>query len=142
MLKISDFYRDKQIFFIHKKILSVPCNMDSSFFSQQMAPWPPNIPHHRLWFLDFLKPLKNWYHLDNFYFHYFKRGTLRKNPKTPKICQNCPVLWSGWSGPFILLYLVEKKEKKSQIFGSKSVVYKSRVGYDEGHTVIKILILI
>ena len=31
-----------------KKILSVPCTMDSSFFSQQMAPWCPNFPHQRL----------------------------------------------------------------------------------------------
>ena len=36
MLKISAFYLDKQKSFIPKKILSVPCTMDSSFFSQQM----------------------------------------------------------------------------------------------------------
>ena len=48
--KISDFYLDKQKSFIPKKILSVPCIMDSSFFSQQMAPWRPNFPHQRLWF--------------------------------------------------------------------------------------------
>ena len=50
MLKISDFYFDKQKSFIPKKILSVPCTMDSTFFSQQMAPWCPNFPHQRLWF--------------------------------------------------------------------------------------------
>ena len=33
MLKISDFYLDKQKSFIPKKILSVPCTMDSTFFS-------------------------------------------------------------------------------------------------------------
>ena len=38
MLKIPDFYLDKQKSFIPKKILSVPCTMNSSFFSQQMAP--------------------------------------------------------------------------------------------------------
>ena len=32
------------------KILSVPCTMDSSFFSLQMAPWCLNFPHQRLWF--------------------------------------------------------------------------------------------
>ena len=37
MLKISDFYLDKQKSFIPKKILSVPCTMDSSFFRQQMT---------------------------------------------------------------------------------------------------------
>ena len=37
--KISDFYLDKQKSFIPKKILSLPCAMDSTFFSQQMAPW-------------------------------------------------------------------------------------------------------
>ena len=36
MLKISDFYLDKQKNLIPKKIWSVPCTMDSSFFSQQM----------------------------------------------------------------------------------------------------------
>ena len=35
--------------FIPKKILSVPCTMNSSFFSQQMALWRPNFPHQRLW---------------------------------------------------------------------------------------------
>ena len=38
ILKVSDFYLDKQKSFIPKKILSVPCTMDSSLFSQQMAP--------------------------------------------------------------------------------------------------------
>ena len=38
MLKISDFYLDKQKSFIPKKILSVPYTIDSSSFSQQMAP--------------------------------------------------------------------------------------------------------
>ena len=32
-----------------KNILSVPCTMDNSFFSQQMAPWCLNFPHQRLW---------------------------------------------------------------------------------------------
>ena len=50
MLKISDFSLDKQKSFTPKKILSVPCTMDSSFFSLQMAPWCPNFPHQRLWF--------------------------------------------------------------------------------------------
>jgi hypothetical protein len=36
MLKISDFYLDKQKSFIPKKIWSVPCTTHSSFFSQQM----------------------------------------------------------------------------------------------------------
>ena len=36
MLKISDFYLDKQKSFIPKKNWSVPCTMDSSFFSQKM----------------------------------------------------------------------------------------------------------
>ena len=44
--------------------------------------------------------VKFWYHLDNFYFHYFKGGTLWKNPINPEICQNCPVLHPRWSGPF------------------------------------------
>ena len=35
----------------NKKILSVPCTMNSSFFSQQMVPWHPNFPHQRLCFL-------------------------------------------------------------------------------------------
>ena len=33
------------------KIWSVPGTMNSSFFSQQMAPWRPNFPHQRLWSL-------------------------------------------------------------------------------------------
>ena len=33
----------------HSKPLSVPYTMDSSFFSQQMAPWCSNFPHQRLW---------------------------------------------------------------------------------------------
>ena len=41
------------------------------------------------------------YHLDNFYFHYLKVGTLWKNPKPPEICQIYPVLWPRWSGIFI-----------------------------------------
>ena len=66
MLKISAFYLDKQFFFnslkkyelyhvpwtnknvLFQKKLSVPCTMDSSFFSQKMAPWCPNFPHQRL----------------------------------------------------------------------------------------------
>ena len=52
---MSDFYLDKLTILFHKKILSVPCTMDSSFFSQQMAPWHPNFPHQRLWLRSFLK---------------------------------------------------------------------------------------
>ena len=37
--------------------------------------------------MDFLKPLKIGYHLDNFFFHHFKGGTLRKNLKTLEISQ-------------------------------------------------------
>ena len=33
MLKISDLYLDKQKYFIHKKILSVPCTMYHALFS-------------------------------------------------------------------------------------------------------------
>ena len=40
---------NKKVLFV-KKILIVPCTMDSSFFSQQMAPWCPNFPHQRLWY--------------------------------------------------------------------------------------------
>ena len=36
MLKILAFYLNKQKSFIPKKIWSVPCTMDNSFFSQQM----------------------------------------------------------------------------------------------------------
>ena len=60
-------------------------------------------------FLDFLKPLKIWYHLDNFYFHYFKGGTLWKNLKTPEICHNNPYLWPRWSGPFTKFYNILQK---------------------------------
>ena len=51
MLKISDFYLDKETCFIRKKYIKStrPCTMDSSFFSQQMAPWRPNLPNPRLW---------------------------------------------------------------------------------------------
>ena len=38
---------NKKVLFL-KKILSVPCTMDSSFFSQQMTPWHPNFPHQKL----------------------------------------------------------------------------------------------
>ena len=41
-------WTNKKVVFL-KKILSVPCTMDSSFFSQQMAPWHPNFTHQRLW---------------------------------------------------------------------------------------------
>ena len=50
MLKISAFYLDKQKKNIPKKILTDHVHtMDSSFFSQQMAPWRPNFPNPRLW---------------------------------------------------------------------------------------------
>ena len=29
--------------------MGIPRTMNSSFFSQQMAPWRPNFPHQRLW---------------------------------------------------------------------------------------------
>ena len=48
MLKISDFYLDKQKSVIPKKILSVPRTMDSSFFSL-FQPWCPIFPNPRLW---------------------------------------------------------------------------------------------
>ena len=50
-LKILAFYLDKQTSFIPKKYIKCtrPCTMDSSFFSQQMAPWRPNFPNPRLW---------------------------------------------------------------------------------------------
>ena len=41
---------NKKVLFL-RYILSVPCTMESSFFSQQMAPWRPNFPHQRLCFL-------------------------------------------------------------------------------------------
>jgi hypothetical protein len=46
----SSIMTNKKVLFL-QKILSVPCNMDRTFFSQQMAPWRPNFPHQRLWFL-------------------------------------------------------------------------------------------
>ena len=49
MQKISAFYLDKQKSFIPKKKLSVPCTMNSSYFSQKMATRRPNFPHPRLW---------------------------------------------------------------------------------------------
>ena len=48
ILKISDFYLDQQKSFIPKNVLSVPCTMDNSCFSLQIAPWCPNFPHQRL----------------------------------------------------------------------------------------------
>ena len=42
------------------------------------------------------------YHLDKFYFHYFKGGTHWKNPKPPEICQNCPMPGPRWYGPWII----------------------------------------
>ena len=47
--QISTLTLEKHKSFIPKKILSVPCTMDSSFFSQKMATWRPNSPHQRLW---------------------------------------------------------------------------------------------
>ena len=41
---------NKKVLFL-KKIWSVPCTMDSSYFSPKMATWRPNFPHPRLWFL-------------------------------------------------------------------------------------------
>ena len=38
-------------------------------------------------FLNFLKPLKIWCHLDNFYLYCFMGGTKGKNLKTSEICQ-------------------------------------------------------
>ena len=46
MLNFSDFYLDKQKMFFSSK--NIKCIMNSSFFSQQMAPWRPNFPHQRL----------------------------------------------------------------------------------------------
>ena len=46
--------RNKKVLFL-KKIWSVPCTMDSSYFSQKMATWRPNFPH--LW-LCLQQPLK------------------------------------------------------------------------------------
>ena len=48
MLKTLAFYLYKQKSFIPKKNWSVPCTMDSSYFSQKMATWRPNFPHPRL----------------------------------------------------------------------------------------------
>ena len=48
MLKMLAFYLYKQKSFIPKKNWSVPCTMDSSYFSQKMATWRPNFPHPRL----------------------------------------------------------------------------------------------
>jgi hypothetical protein len=41
---------NKKVLFL-KKISSVPCTMDSSFFRQKMATWRPNFPHQRLWLI-------------------------------------------------------------------------------------------
>ena len=51
MLKILDFYLDKQKSFFPKT--NIKCNMyhGELFFSKQMAPWCPNFPHQRLCFL-------------------------------------------------------------------------------------------
>ena len=46
----SGFYDQNKKSFIPKKIWSVPCTIDSSYFSQKMATWRPNFPHPRLWF--------------------------------------------------------------------------------------------
>ena len=40
---------NKKVLFL-KKFWSVPCTMDSSYFSQKMATWRPNFPHPRLCF--------------------------------------------------------------------------------------------
>ena len=58
MLKILDFYLDKKKSFITKKILIVPCTINSSFFSQKMATWRPNFPHQRLWLRS--KDVRSW----------------------------------------------------------------------------------
>ena len=55
MLIISVSILTNKRVLVLNKILSVPSTMDSSFFSQQMAPWRPNFPHQRLW----LNHLKN-----------------------------------------------------------------------------------
>ena len=49
-------------------------------------------------FLDFLKPLKIWCHLDNFYFHCFMGGTKGKNLKTLEKCQMSGIhIWESCS---------------------------------------------
>ena len=53
-------------------------------------------------FQNLLNHLKIWYHLDNFYFHHFKGGTLRKNLKTPEMCQSDLYVWPRWSCPFMI----------------------------------------
>ena len=43
---------NKKVLFL-KKIWSVPCTIDSSYFSQKMATWRPNFPYPRLWVISY-----------------------------------------------------------------------------------------
>ena len=48
---------NKKVLFL-KKNWSLPCTMNSSYFSQKMATWCPNFPHPRLWpFLSWMSYL-------------------------------------------------------------------------------------
>ena len=50
---------NKKVLFL-KKILSIPCNMGSYFFSQQIAPWLPNFPNSQFWFRNEWTLSKSW----------------------------------------------------------------------------------
>ena len=59
----SGFYdQNKKVSFL-KNIWSVPCTMDSSYFSQKMATWCPNFPHtwlcSRIWFFGMFHIFNN-----------------------------------------------------------------------------------
>ena len=49
---------NKKVLFL-KKNWSVPCTMDSSYFSQKMATWRPNFPHP--WLCLFLPAVVTWW---------------------------------------------------------------------------------
>ena len=71
----------------------------------------------------FLKPLKIWYHLENFYLHYslWKNPTTQKSAKIALSCgQDDLVLLNGWyvSWIFTTLFTLKKKYICSFLFSS------------------------
>ena len=79
MLKISDFYLDKQKFFVPKKILSVTCTMESFFSANR-------------WRLDVLTFL-----VKGFAFYY----------RHPSLPQKIPFLSQTWSKIHTLVYYIQ-----------------------------------
>ena len=70
MLKFSVFYLDRQKSFVPKKKWSVPCTMDSSFFSQEMSYCVLTLLVYMALIVSSLIIFKFYLHLQSFHFFF------------------------------------------------------------------------